>query len=85
MMDDDKELIGEVAKNSLETVKVHVSRFKGKVYVDARIFAQDDPKEPTATIATKKGLCLTPDLMLELLPILAKAQERAAALSGGKG
>ena len=34
---------------------------------------------------TKKGLCLTPVLMLELLPILTTAQKRAAELSGEKG
>ena len=83
-MDENKELIGELAKNSLETVKVHVSRFKGKVYVDARIFAQDDSKGPSVIIPTKKGLCLSPDLILELLPLLANAQERAAQLAGGK-
>jgi len=84
-MDDSKELVGEVSKNSLETVKVHVSRFKGKVYVDARLFVQDNAADPNAVIATKKGLCLTPDLMLELIPLLAKAQERAAELTGRKG
>lgn len=85
MIDERRELIGEVNKNSLESVKVHVSEYKGKVYVDARIFVQDSPTDPTAVIATKKGLCLSPDLMLELIPLLSKAQERAALLTGGKG
>ena len=84
-MEDSKELIGEVAKNSLETVKVQVSEYKGKVYVDVRIFVQDNANDPSVTIATKKGLCLAPDVMLELIPLLAKAQERAAELAGGKG
>ena len=79
-MDDDRELVGEVSKNTLEVVKVHVSRFRGRAYVDARIFAQDQ----TASVATKKGLCLAPDVMLELLPLLAKAQERAAAAGGAR-
>jgi len=65
-------------------VKVQISEYKGKVYVDARIFVQDDPQAPDVVIATKKGLCLTPDLMLELLPLLSKAQERAAELTGGR-
>ncbi|MGA2533829.1 MAG: transcriptional coactivator p15/PC4 family protein [Candidatus Aminicenantales bacterium] len=72
-----KELIGEVSKNSLETVKVHVSWFRGKVYVDARVYVQDKPTDPTAVIATKKGLCLSPDLVTELLPLLARAMEVA--------
>jgi len=83
-MDDDKELIGEVAKSSVEVVKVHVSRFRGKVYVDARIFVQDDASKPGVVIATKKGLCLAPDVLLELLPLLAEAQRRAAEVEGGK-
>ena len=82
---DDKELIGEVAKSSVEVVKVHVQRFHGKVYVDARVFCQDNGNDPSVTIATKKGLCLSPDLVLELIPLLAKAQEKAAELTGGKG
>ncbi len=83
-MEDSKELIGELHKNSLEVVKVHVSWFRGKVYVDARVYCQDEGKNPGVIIATKKGLCLTPDLVLELLPLLSKAQERAAELAGGK-
>ena len=84
-MDERKELIGEVSKNSLETVKVQVSEYKGKVYVDVRVFVQDNAGNPDVVIATKKGLCLSPDLVLELIPLLAKAQERAAELMGGKG
>ena len=84
-MEDDRELIGEISKNSLETIKVHVSRFKGKVYVDARIYCQDNAGHPEVVIATKKGLCLLPDIALELIPLLSKAQERAAELVGGKG
>lgn len=85
MSEERKELVGQVSKNSLEVVRVQVSEYKGKVYVDARIFVQDDATKPDVVIATKKGLCLTPDLVLELIPLLAKAQERAAALTGGKG
>lgn len=83
-MEDGKELIGEISKNSQEIIKIHVSTFKGKLYVDARIFVQAVGKEASVLIATKSGLCLTPDLVLELLPLLARARERAAELSGGK-
>ena len=63
----------------------HDTIHKGKVYVDARSFVQDEGKNPGVVIATKKGLCLSPDLMLELIPLLSRAQERAVELSGGKG
>jgi hypothetical protein len=84
-MEDTKELIGKVSKNSQEVVKVHVSRFKGKVYMDARSFVQDEGKNPGVIIATKKGVCLSPDFVLERLPLLSKAQARAVELIGGKG
>lgn len=85
-MDDDREFIGEVSKNSMETVKVHISRFKGKVYVDARVFTMDDAGSGAEgpTIATKKGLCLSPDVMLELLPLLSQAQEMASKIAEGE-
>jgi len=82
-MEESKELIGEVNKSSQEVVKVHVSTFKGKAYVDVRTFVQDEGKDPGVVIPTKKGVNLTPALMLELLPILTTARERAAELSGG--
>ena len=81
-MEDSKELVGEVNKNSQEAVKVHVSTYKGKVYVDIRTFVQEEGKDPGVVIPTKKGVSLTPALMLELLPILTTAQKRAAELSG---
>ncbi len=79
---DEKEFIGEVSKNSQEMVKVHVQTYKGKPYVDARIFIQGDDG---SVIATKKGLCLSPDVCLEVLPLLSEAQEKAAAIGGEKG
>lgn len=78
------ELVGKVAKNSLESVRVCITEYKGKVYVDARVWYREDPAKDEEK-PSKKGLCLTPDLMLELIPLLAKAQERAAELAGGKG
>jgi hypothetical protein len=84
-MDDDRVLIGEFDKNTLETVRVSVTRFKGKIYVDARVYVRDDSASPPAETATKKGLCLSPELVLELIPLLSEAQERAAELTGGRG
>ena len=82
-MEDSNELIGEVSKNSQEVVKIHISTFKDKFYVDARIFVHAVGKDPGVEIATKRGLCLTPDLVLELLPLLVRARERAGELSRG--
>jgi hypothetical protein len=78
------ELIGTMAKNSLESVRVCITEYKGKIYVDARVWYQEDAAKGEEK-PTKKGLCLAPDVMLELLPLLSKAQERAAELAGWKG
>jgi hypothetical protein len=71
-----RELVGSIKKNFMETLKVHVFRYQGKVYVDARIFV-NDASDPEVVIATKKGLCLRPEVVKELLPILAEAQAKA--------
>lgn len=73
---EDRGLVGSVRKNFQETVEVHVSEYQSKVYVDVRTFIKDF-MNPKVVIATKKGLCLRPELVKELLPILAKAQAKA--------
>lgn len=78
-----RELIGEFRKNSREWVKVQLSLFTGKLYVDIRIFVQGPGKEPAFETATKKGICLAPDLILALIPLLKRAQERLGELKGG--
>ena len=75
-MNDDSELIGEVTKNSLERVRISVCTFKGHVIVDARIYVNDGTGR---AVATKKGLCVAPDVLREMLPLLDEAQKRAAA------
>jgi len=78
------ELIGTVAKNSLESVRVCITEYKGKIYVDARVWYREDAAKDEEK-PSKKGLCLSADVVEELIPLLSKAQERAAELSGGKG
>ena len=71
-----REFVGRVEKNSIETVKVHVSKYQGEVYVDVRVFI-NDALGPGGMIATKKGLCLRPETVKALLPILSEAQSKA--------
>jgi hypothetical protein len=59
-------------KNALEEVRASLTEFKGKQYIDLRVFykADDDEFRPT-----KKGLTLAPDLLPELEEALHKLKE----------
>lgn len=72
------ELIGKVQKNSLESVNVCLSSFKGKIYVDFRIWYREDASKSEEK-PTQKGLCLSADVLEEVLPLLQKA---LAAIQG---
>lgn len=85
---ENKELVGSVRKNTMENVQVHVQRYQGITFVDARVWLKGFSADPRTVIATRKGLCLRPEVVKQLLPILAEAQARAEALEQegpGKG
>jgi hypothetical protein len=60
------------SKNALEEVRASLTQYKGKQYVDLRVYykAEDDEFRPT-----KKGLTLAPDLLPELEQALQKLKE----------
>ena len=69
-------LIAQFNKNSVEVIKVSESIFKGKRYIDIRIWVQgENPVEPGTEQPTKKGLCLSIDLLPELIQALKKAAD----------
>lgn len=53
------DVLHEVSKNSVKTIRFHVREFKGKPYADARVYYRDDTGELKPT---KKGLCIAPDI-----------------------
>jgi hypothetical protein len=57
-MTDDK-ILAEFRRNPDETMRVAVREFKGKTYVDFRLFYLDAKGE---LAPTKKGVTITPDL-----------------------
>ena len=61
------EPVARVKKNAVEEVRVAWSDFNGGTYLDVRVYTTDGP-EPKPT---KKGLCLTPEVWRELLPVIA--------------
>lgn len=74
------ELIGSVRKNAMENIRVHVRKYRGGIYVDVRVWVQDFREDAKAPIATKKGLCLRPEVVRKLLPLLSEALAKAEAL-----
>jgi len=69
-------IISEFNKNSVEIVKVSIVEFNGSPYVDARIWFLNKPGEPGSEVATKKGICLSPDLLPKLIKALQEAQDK---------
>jgi len=72
-MNEKQRLIASFEKNSLETVKVHLQRWKNQTYIDIRAFFLDKEK---AERATKKGITLN----VEILPQLIQALQQAEAV-----
>lgn len=75
-MPDDRKVLHEFKRNNDETLRVSLSNFKGKTYVDVRLFYTDanDELQPT-----KKGITVTPDLWDEFRAGVAKAEEELQA------
>lgn len=71
-----QELIDQFHKNSIEIVKVVIEEFRGEPYVDMRIWILNNPAEPGSEVATKKGICLSAELLPQLIRALEKAQEK---------
>ena len=59
-------------KNATEQVWVSMSEYKGKDYIDLRVYFQDDDGEYKPT---KKGLALSPHLLPELEAAIMKLKE----------
>jgi len=75
-MPDDKKVLHEFKRNNDETLRVSLSTFKGKTYVDVRLFYTDANEELQPT---KKGVTITPDLWDEFRAGIAKAEEELQA------
>jgi hypothetical protein len=61
--------IGRIARNEQEQLIVSKGEFKGKEYVDIRVFYLDDKGEVRPT---KKGITVLASLFPELLEVLKK-------------
>jgi len=63
--------IGEIVKTPKLKTMIRITEFKGKSYVDARQFFQNDKSE---WIATKKGISVRLDQLSEFITLLEKAE-----------
>lgn len=75
-MPDDRKILHEFKRNAEETMRVSLSTFKGRTYVDLRLFYTDDNGELQPT---KKGVTITPDLWDSFREGVAKAEEELQA------
>lgn len=71
-MADESILVHSFMKNALEEVRVSVSTYKGKKYVDFRVYYQDDNGEYKPS---KKGIAISPELLPELENAIGKLKE----------
>jgi len=75
IMENQNKLIDQFHKNSQELIEVHLSEWKGKDYVDLRIWHLPDPTKEGEKIATKKGICINAELLPRLIKALQKAEK----------
>lgn len=73
---EDRKLVGEIFKNSLEVIRVYSYCWKGQDLIDARVWYVKDPTDSENAVATKKGLCIRPDSLPELISILQKLDRK---------
>jgi hypothetical protein len=71
MMPDDRKVLHEFKRNADETMRVSLSTFKGRTYVDIRLFYTDENNE---LAPTKKGVTITPELWDEFRAGVAAAE-----------
>jgi len=70
-MPDDRKVIHEFKRNAEETLRISLSNFKGRTYVDVRLFYEDANGE---LAPTKKGVTITPELWDEFRAGVAAAE-----------
>lgn len=65
-------ILGEIERNPTEVIRISLANFKGRDYVDLRIYFQDDAGEWKPT---KKGVTIAPDKLDEAIDYLKNAKE----------
>jgi hypothetical protein len=71
-MPEDRKVLHEFKRNADDTLRISLSNFKGRTYVDIRLFYQDANGE---LAPTKNGVTVTPELWDEFRTGIAAAEE----------
>jgi len=71
-MSKDSQIVHSFPKNALEEVRISLSQYKGKQYIDFRIYYKADDGE---FHPSKKGITIAPDLFPELEEAVNKLRE----------
>lgn len=66
-------VIGEVERNETEILRISTEEFKGRAYIDMRIYFADNEGEWKPT---KKGVTINPDKLDQVIELLREAQEK---------
>ena len=67
--------IYEFRRNNQEKIIIQIQEYKGKEYLDIRIYYDDSGGRETEWSPTPKGIKIKPELLPELLKGLEKARE----------
>lgn len=70
-------VIGEIERNPTERLRVSTESYKGRDYIDVRIYYEADDGEWKPT---KKGVTIAPDKAEEFIELVSKASKEM----GGK-
>ena len=73
----EKQLLASIERNATEELQIAINEYKGKQYVDLRIFYTND--EGDTWNPTKKGVTVAPDKIDDVIEALAKAKAELCA------
>lgn len=65
-------VVGEIERGETEVLRVSTEEYKGRKYVDVRIYFENDEGEWKPT---KKGVTIQPDRIEAFMELLRKAQK----------
>ena len=64
-------VVCELQKNSRETIRLRLGKYRGHKFVDMRVYAKEDGRDPAPT---KKGLAVSPTLWPQFRAALAQVE-----------
>ena len=75
MSENKSRLVAEFDKNSMEMVRVHLTRWRDVDYVDVRIWVKGEPGSSGAEQPTTRGIRISAELLPELRSAIDAAIE----------